>query len=127
MTKNVNARLRRRKERLFAENKFCSFCGVEMVLPLEHVEHQTSKPNMAVLYHTVARYDTAGAPTTVLCCYKCAGEKSDAKQKAVGIEVLRARSGAVTCPTCGHPVRGAVGSPPIERPNLEESLSSNPD
>ena len=92
----------RRRKRLFREDPFCGYCGVEL----------TEAPNVsneATLEHAVSRLHPLRGKVqgkTLLVCKGCNGEHGAAEQRALSIEELWRRAGHYDRMVYGKPKEG---------------------
>lgn len=94
-----SAQIRRRRERLFARDPHCFWCGTELVLPDPARAGGRLAKNTATLDHLRSRLTpTRGEPThgraaTVLSCLSCNFERGRNEEAALPIEEQWRRSG----------------------------------
>ena len=88
---------KQRRERLFAEDPHCFWCGCELV-PYPH-GRGTVPPNAVTLDHVVSRLHPdrskgkRGKERTVIACNFCNTRRNDYEQASVPLEELWRRSG----------------------------------
>lgn len=93
----VSKRLQRRREKLFARNPYCHWCGVKLVR-VTGPKIKYFPPNAATIDHLRSRLDPSrdgngwGEIRTVLACRECNYKRGADEEKSLPIEVLRARS-----------------------------------
>jgi hypothetical protein len=76
----INTQQRKRRDRLFAEDPKCRFCGILMVHP-STVRVGSPPKNMLTLEHLNTRNSPerevfTGQPTTTICCFRCNQKRS---------------------------------------------------
>lgn len=88
---------RKRKEKLWNENRHCYWCGCETLL-INDPHIKTPNPRMATLDHLRDRYDpsrwipnTSNEIRTVLACYQCNHGRGREKTDSLSKEELWAR------------------------------------
>lgn len=94
------AQRRRRKLRLFAEQKGrCFYCDCLMVIHTDEVlPHMTMRKNIATIEHLDDRWSDSrgrhplGVERTVLACWQCNNEKGKVSQAEQPIELLRQKA-----------------------------------
>lgn len=95
-----DARLKRRRLKLWIQDSRCRFCRVHTMLP-EHVHAGlASKEVMATIEHLDSRYNPLrgtyrNQERTTLACWKCNNDRNRKEQASVDIEVLHRRSSHV--------------------------------
>jgi hypothetical protein len=94
-------RLQRRRNRLWADDPSCHWCGKETVLPMDLPGggNDQTEPRMATIDHLDSRLDeTRGAfpnheiTRTVLACRECNERRGSTRQAQLPIEELRRRA-----------------------------------
>lgn len=95
----LSPRLKRRRNKLFAEDPHCHWCTVELVYynPGELKKGESLPDNFATIDHLNTRFDLTrwenhDQPQTVLACYKCNKERGFAKIKEVGDKINKKTS-----------------------------------
>lgn len=92
---NVSERRRHRREKLWRQDPRCCYCGTVTVLPPYGGKMKKMMPNYATIDHLRSRLNPARREPsrrfeirTVLCCWKCNGERAAAEEAALGREKL---------------------------------------
>ena len=96
MTENAEQRDRRRQKIMRHQGGLCFYCNQPMVVDGYGVEPRP--PNQATFEHLDDKFDRARTVIStgrrvVLACHKCNNERNEARQKGIGIDELRERSG----------------------------------
>lgn len=93
------SRLRRRRDRLFADDPHCHWCECLTRLLDRKLRHGEKMPlDLATIDHLDDRLSPErgkhkGEDRTVLACWKCNNDRNREAQAAYPVEMLRERSG----------------------------------
>jgi len=93
-------RLKRRRARLFKENPYCIYCGVEMILPEDaNVKKRDAPPdNLCTSEHFFSalhprKINKKGIRgKVIICCHKCNIERGNYWAQQLGLKELHKRA-----------------------------------